>query len=289
MNQIVHTVKIWQKLLLLKQSLFGLPWIVVGGLLPFLVDEIPAQKSYPWPYMVIAFLSMRMAGMCFNRLIDHAIDARNPRTASRPLPGGEISRLQVIILSIAFLCTYLWSAFKINEPTFILSPLVIALVLAYSYTKRFTYLCHFVLGSIHCLGPVCAWIAITGYFSPISPVFGISLACSIAANDIIYACQDIDFDRKEKLYSIPAHFGEKAAILTAKTLHMLSFSMLIAFGIICGLSYIYFTGIFAMGLVFCTTYVWLKKRSIEQLFSWSNITSGMILMSTILGDIVWQG
>jgi 4-hydroxybenzoate polyprenyltransferase len=284
-----NTLSVWHKIILWKQSIFGLPWMLAGALLPYSFPENQSLSIFIWLYMVLAFLAARASGMCFNRLIDHHIDAENPRTAKRPLPNGELSRVQVLLGGFLLLAIFFFATCKINSLCFMLSPLVAFLLILYSFTKRFTVLCHYVLALIHCLSPMCAWIAVTASFSYIPVFLGLALGFSIAANDIIYACQDIEFDRSKKLFSIPARFGQQRAIAIAKFSHAASFVLLLSLGILAKLSFIYFTGVVAIGAVFVCTYSKIQEKPLAELFSWSNSASSIIFLSSIICELIWRG
>src|SRR5258708_6107368 len=151
---------VFNKIVLFKQSLFSMPWMVAGFLLA--ARPLLLEKAL---YLSIAFFSARTVGMCLNRLIHHKIHAKNPRTATRALPQGEISRKELLIFTLFLFILFFWSAFFINTLCFALSPFIALLLVGYSFTKRFTWGCHFVLGLIQCFSPLCAWLAVTGSFA----------------------------------------------------------------------------------------------------------------------------
>lgn len=278
-----------KKTVLFKQSFFGLPWVVIGVIFPYFLTT--SFSTYPvsfTPYLFtsLAFLSARISGMAFNRLIDHFIDAKNPRTANRPLPQGEMSRQRVAIIAYSSLALFFFSMSQINSLTFQLSPFIGTLIVLYSFTKRFTWLCHFVLGFIQFFTPICASIAICGVFYWQSIYLGVSLALCIAANDILYSCQDIEFDKREKLLSIPCCFGYKKAVFIAKVVHTCSVLALVIFGVQCQLSAIYFMVLISVGVLFFLQYRALLEMSLEKAFAWSNISFGFIVMASILGELL---
>jgi 4-hydroxybenzoate polyprenyltransferase len=160
------------------------------------------------------------------------------------------------------------------------------LLFGYSFTKYFTWGCHFVLWLVQLFAPICAWLAVTDTLS-LAPIFlGLALGCTIAANDILYACQDIDFDRKEGLYSIPACFGIQKAEKVAQITHAVSIASLIAVGALLDLSLLYFVGVAAVGGIFIATY--LSDEPLEVRFSRSNTYAGITLLAFTLGDFSWH-
>ncbi len=198
-----------QRLLLVKQTLFGLTWLCAGAFLPFLQKDVPAFCLSSWLLLIAAFISARFSGMCFNSYFDRAFDAKNPRTRDRPLPAGEISALACLLQAFMYLGLFFLASWSINSLCGLLSLAVGTSVVLYSLTKRITPLCHFALGIIYFFAPFCAWAAVTGEISPVPFLFGLALLLTIAASDIIYACQDIEFDQKIGLYSIPVLIGQK--------------------------------------------------------------------------------
>ena len=278
-----------KKTVLFKQSFFGLPWVVIGAIFPYFLTasfSLYPDSSIPYLFVSLAFLSARFSGMAFNRLIDHFSDAKNPRTAGRPLPQGEMSRQSVAFIACGFLAFFFFSMSQINSLTFQLSPFIGILIVLYSFTKRFTWLCHFVLGFIQFFTHLCASVAAFGIFYWPSVYLGVSLAFCITANDILYACQDMEFDKREKLFSIPCCFGYKKAVFIAKSLHAFSVLSLVMFGMQCKLSAIYFMGPLCAGVLFFVTYRALLKMPLETIFTWSNISFSLAIMTSILGELL---
>lgn len=185
----------------------------------------------------------RSAAMAFNRYLDRSFDAKNPRTAIREIPRGIISAgnalLFVILNSIAFIvCT-----FFINPLCFFLSPIALLVVLGYSYTKRFTALCHVILGLGLSLAPIGAFLAVTGQFALLPILFSFAVVFWVSGFDIIYALQDIDFDKSQQLYSIPAALGKASALRVSELLHVLSAICVIAAGRYGGFHWSYWLGV----------------------------------------------
>jgi 4-hydroxybenzoate polyprenyltransferase len=214
----------------LPHTLFALPFAGAGALLASYThaNSVTVAKVV---WTVIAFTAARFAAMGFNRIVDRAHDARNPRTAMRELPAGKLTITQawtaVVIASIVFIV----AAWRLNELTGWLAPIALAWIFFYSYTKRFTSFSHYVLGLSLAIAPVGAYLAITGEWS--TPWYAlVVLAAAVMAwvsgFDVVYAIQDIDFDRANNLYSMPARLGVKRALLLSRVMHMVAVALFVA-------------------------------------------------------------
>lgn len=287
---------VFAKLVLIEQTLFGLPWVIASVFLPFgAVEPSVYAHSLSWSlgfYILMAFIAARTAGMAFNRLIDRHIDAANPRTKDRPLPAGEVSLSQVQSLALISIAIFVVCCAQINTLCLMLSPIAVLLLWIYSYTKRFTVLCHFVLGLIHFLVPIFSWAAVTANLAW-PPVFlGLAALCSISAADIIYAGQDALFDRQYKLYSIPAFLSRSSSLRLAKVLHGLAFFFFILLGSLLHLNWIYFLGTALIAIIYQRLYRTLQSESISplainRLFFMCNSAVSLIFMFFTLGSIAW--
>jgi len=194
---------------------------------------------------------LRSAAMGFNRIVDKKYDAANPRTKDREVASGQISLRNAWTFVILFLILFFITALLINPMTGILSPFAAFFVLFYSFTKRFTYFCHFVLGFAIGLAPLAAWVAVLGTIESWIPfLWSAGLMFYIAGFDILYACQDIDFDKKSGLYSIPANLGASTALITAKISHGLSILAFIAAGILSSSGWIYYISLLIVSGLF---------------------------------------
>jgi 4-hydroxybenzoate polyprenyltransferase len=198
-----------------------MPFALIGFVLGYL-------KSQNQNYLLLLFLVIlcmvfaRSAAMAFNRWLDRDIDAKNPRTVIREIPSGIISSSNALIFVLVNVLLFVATTYFINPLCFMLSPVALLVILGYSYTKRFTALCHIVLGIGLALAPVGAYLAVTGYFDRIPVLLGFSVLCWVAGFDIIYALQDQDFDKNNQLHSIPETFGTQKALYISKALHLLS-------------------------------------------------------------------
>jgi len=221
-----NPIKNYLSLVKFSHTIFALPFALVGYFLGTHFSDF-AFESKTLLLVLGCMIFARSAAMAFNRLVDRDIDKENPRTAVREIPAGKVSvnsaRLFVLINCLAFmLCAYL-----INLTCFFLSPIALLIILGYSYTKRFTSLCHFVLGLGLGLAPVGAFIAVTDQFYFIPILYGIVVFLWVAGFDIIYALQDEDFDQKHKLNSVPSTLGQSRARLLSIVVHILTAIVLI--------------------------------------------------------------
>ena len=232
----------------------------------------------------------RNAAMAFNRYIDAHYDALNPRTAVREIPAGVIKPQQALIFTILNCVLFVLTTWFINRICFYLSPVALAVILVYSYTKRFTALCHLVLGIGLSLAPVGAYLAVTGYFSLLPILFALVVFTWVSGFDILYALQDEDFDREQQLHSIPAWLGRRKAMMVSILLHVVTALLLLAIGTIAMLGLWYWLGaaLFIGLLVYQHTLV--KPHDISKVnmaFATTNgiasvVFAGFVILSLLL-------
>lgn len=195
-------------------------------------------------WVLVAFLAARTGGNAINRVIDAEIDAKNPRTATRQLPQGLMNKKEIIIFVIVCFGIMVFAAWQLNPICFILSPIALFLMTIYSYTKRFTWMCHLVLGITSAAAPVGAWLAVTGKISLIPLAMGAANTLWVAGFDIIYGAQDYDFDTQNGIHSIPARFGVKNALYISSAFHVLAVIFLLIVGLLAPqLGIIYYGGL----------------------------------------------
>src|SRR5277367_7177513 len=199
-----------------EHSIFVLPFALCGAMLA--AHGIPDAHTLLW--IVVAMVSARSAAMAFNRLADTAIDAANPRTRTRALPAGHLSPVFVSTFVIISCAIFILAAEQLNRLTLWLSPVALAVLLLYSYTKRFTRLSHLVLGFALGIAPAAAWIAVRGSLDPRILLLTAAVTFWVAGFDILYACQDFQFDRDAGLHSIPRHLGIRNALMIARLFHI---------------------------------------------------------------------
>lgn len=214
-------MKKYFSLVLFAHSVFALPFAIIGF---FLAIET-TEHEFDWYKLLLMLACMvlaRNAAMAFNRYLDRDVDALNPRTATRDVPAGRVSPGQALTFTLVNSALFILATWFINPICFYLSPVALLVVLGYSYTKRFTPLCHLVLGLGLGLAPVGAYLVVTGVFHIVPIFYGIAVLCWVSGFDIIYALQDEDFDRQHNLRSIPVLLGTRGAIRLSEILHVIS-------------------------------------------------------------------
>ena len=228
----------------IEHTLFALPFALLGALLA--ANGLPTLRQVLW--IVMAMVGARSAAMAFNRIADRSIDARNPRTANRAIPAGLLSVGFVWAFTILAAAVFLFAAAMLNRLTLILAPVALASVLLYSFTKRWTQFSHLVLGWCLSIAPTGAWIAVRGEIGSAVPLL-LSLVVLLwtAGFDVLYACQDYDFDRREGLRSIPARVGIERALWISRALHAGAFVALLALYLMTNLGPVAFAGVIATG------------------------------------------
>lgn len=237
----------YSDLVMFSHTLFSLPFALISMFLA--AKGLPDNLTLFW--ILVALVAGRNGANALNRYVDRHFDAKNPRTAGRHIPSGKVTGKETLILTAICYALFVLAASQLNTLCLILSPVGLALFTLYSFTKRFTWLCHLVLGATCAGAPVGAWFAVTGSFA-ITPFYiGTIVALWVAGFDIIYGTQDIDFDRKEGLYSIPAAFGLQGALWIARSFHLLMWLLLIGLALFTQLSTVYMAGVLVSGLLLC--------------------------------------
>jgi 4-hydroxybenzoate polyprenyltransferase len=228
-------------------------------------------------WIVVAMVAARSAGMGFNRLADQETDARNPRTAERELPRGVLSRAGVWAFVTLSAVAFVLAAARLNPLCLALSPAALAIVLGYSYTKRFTAASHLVLGFSLALGPVGAWIAIRGRLDVLPLVLGLAVMLWVAGFDTIYACQDVDFDRGEGLRSIPARLGVPRALALARVLHVAAALLLAAVYWLAPLHPLYLAGVAGVAALLAFEHALVRPNDLSRVMQAFNLNGWVSL------------
>jgi len=244
------TVKNYLSLIKFSHTIFAMPFAFIGFCLGMLAYRSIFTPLYDWRALLILFLLVvlcmifaRSAAMSFNRYLDRAFDAKNPRTAIREIPAGILKANRVLTFTVINCLLFILCTFFINRLCFFLSPVALFVVLGYSYTKRFTPLCHLVLGLGLSLAPIGAYLAVTGRFSVLPVLFSFVVIFWVSGFDIIYALQDEEFDKSQNLYSIPAWLGKAKGLRVSELLHLLSAIFVIIAGIYGGFGWLYWAGV----------------------------------------------
>ena len=221
----MRKLKIILEMIKFEHTVFALPFAVMSAFIA--ADGLPSLEKSGW--ILVAMVGARSCAMAFNRLADAEIDAKNPRTAMRAIPAGLITKGTVWGFTLISAGLLVFAAWRLNPLAFALSPVALFVVMGYSYTKRFTALSHFWLGLSLSISPVGAWIAIQGSFALPPIVLCLVVLLWTAGFDIIYACQDVNFDRKHGLHSIPAKIGIRWSLWLSSALHVIAVLLLLAF------------------------------------------------------------
>jgi 4-hydroxybenzoate polyprenyltransferase len=282
--------RIFLDMIRFEHTVFALPFAYLGMVLA--ADGWPGWWKFGW--ITVAMAAARTAGMSLNRLIDRYIDVRNPRTANRPIQTGKISAEAVAVGAVLSLFILGLAAWQLNPVAFYLLPGALVLLIGYPYTKRFTSLSHFILGFTDGLAPAGAWVAITGSFWRISDlpawVLLAALTAWIGGFDLIYACQDVDFDRREGLHSIPVRFGIAFALRLAQVCHALTVLLLGAIGWWFGLGWLFWIGLAAIAGLFVWEHSLVRPDDLSRVnmafFNVNGYISLTIFAATVLA--VWM-
>ena len=224
-------VKNYLSLVKFSHTIFAMPFALIGFVLglryPFIHQTTVNQVWLKFILVLVCMVTARSTAMAFNRYLDRHFDKLNPRTAIREIPAGIIKAEKAMVFIGINMAVFILATFFINSICFYLSPVALFVILFYSYTKRFTYLCHLVLGIGLSLAPIGAYLAVTGSFDVLPLLFSFAVIFWVSGFDIIYALQDIDFDQSQSLYSIPSQWGLKQSLSISRVLHFLSASLVI--------------------------------------------------------------
>jgi 4-hydroxybenzoate polyprenyltransferase len=222
--RILHNLRVTLEMIKWEHSIFALPFALCGAMLA--AGGLPTAHQIIW--IIVAMVAARSAAMAFNRLVDASIDAANPRTSARALPAGHLTPGFVAIFVIFSSAIFVFAAGQLNRLALWLSPIALAVLLLYSYTKRFTRWSHLVLGFALGIAPAAAWIAVRGSLDARILLLTAAVTFWVAGFDVLYACQDFDFDRRSGLHSIPRHLGIRRALWVARAFHIMMLAMLVA-------------------------------------------------------------
>lgn len=282
-NPIIDKLREYGKLVMFSHTIFSFSFALVSMVLA--AKGLPSISTLFW--IIVCFMGARTGANAINRVIDAEIDARNPRTAQRQIPKGEIHKGEVIFFTAICFLLMLYGAYKLNWLCLILSPIALFLLIIYSYTKRFTFACHLILGVTCACAPVGAWLAVTGEFAFVPLIMGAANTLWVAGFDIIYGSQDYDFDKAHGLHSVPVKFGIKNALLIAMLFHIITLLCLLMIGILSpGLGIIYYLGLAVIAGLFVVEYrmvsptnlnnVNIASYNVNQLVSIVFLTFGLI-------------
>jgi len=272
---VLHNLRVTLEMIKWEHSVFALPFALCGAMLA--ASGLPSAHQLLW--IVVAMLSGRSAAMAFNRLADAAIDAANPRTRTRALPAGHLSPVFVAAFVIVSCAIFVLAAQQLNRLTLWLSPVALAVLLLYSYTKRFTRWSHLVLGFALGIAPAAAWIAVRGSLDPRILILTAAVTFWVAGFDILYACQDFEFDRDAGLHSIPRHVGIPRALWIARIFHLIMLLLLLA------LLPAFHLGKFAIAGVIAVMLLLLYEHSLVKADNLSRLNAAFFTMNGVISVV----
>ena len=286
MNAAINKVSVYLSMIKFPHSIFALPFAFTSALIA--ASGIPDLRQIGW--IVIAMVGARSGAMGLNRIIDRKIDSANPRTKGREIPRGAISVFAAVLFVVVSFILLVFAAYMLNPLCLKLSPVAIAVLILYSYTKRFTWMSHFFLGLSISAAPLGAWLAVKGSFDVEIIPLAIAVIFWLAGFDVLYALQDIDFDKKYGLHSIPERFGISKSIYLARLFHITSFLLLAANGIIFKLGGLYWTGMILTAGLFLYEHSLIKVDDLRKLdiafFNMNGYISVTVFVFTLMDYMI---
>jgi len=277
-----NKISILLEMIKFKHTVFALPFALMGA---FLAGRgAPDGEIFFW--VLLAMVGARTSAMGFNRIVDRRFDAANPRTAGRALPAGEVTLTQSWALVLLAAALFFVACSQLNPLTLAIAPLALSLTLGYSLTKRFTWLCHVVLGLALAFSPLGGWVAVAASLEGYPWVLSLGVLFWVAGFDCIYACLDADFDREAGLYSMPAIFGRRTGFRVAVAFHVAAFLLFTLTGILIGLNFWYYLGIGITGLALFYQHLIVNPRDLSRIrqsfFSMNGLISLTLFLATWL-------
>jgi 4-hydroxybenzoate polyprenyltransferase len=258
---VLHDLRATLEMIKWEHSIFALPFALCGAMLA--AGGLPPLHQLLW--IIIAMIAARSAAMAFNRWADAAIDAANPRTSTRALPAGHLSPAFVMTFVVLSSLVFVLAASQLNRLTLELSPVALAVLLLYSYTKRVTRWSHLVLGFALGIAPSAAWIAVRGSLDPRILLLTAAVTFWVGGFDVLYACQDFDFDRDAGLHSLPRYFGIRGALWIARAFHLVMVGFLVALLIVFAMGKLAVCGVLAVILLLVYEHSLVKVNDLSKL------------------------
>jgi 4-hydroxybenzoate polyprenyltransferase len=275
-------INILLEMIKFKHTVFALPFALMGAVLA--ARGVPSAQVFFW--VIIAMVGARTAAMTFNRIADHRFDAANPRTEKRAIPAGKVSLKESWLMVGAGAVLFFLASWMLNPLALLLSPLALGLTFFYSLTKRFTWLCHVLLGVALAIAPLGGWVATTGSLIDYPWVLSLGVLFWVTGFDIIYASQDAEFDRKAGLYSMPASLGRKNAFRLAISFHAAAFFLFTLTGYFQGLNIVYYIGIALTGSALFYQHLIVNPRDLSRIqvsfFSMNGFISLTLFVTTCI-------
>ena len=286
-----NPVKAFLRLVMIEHSVFALPF----AYLAVFAASFATSGEVHWGaflLVTIAMVAARTFAMAFNRIIDRELDARNPRTASRELVTGAVAVRTAVVGSVVALVVFLVAAALLSPLCLVLAPFALALLALYPYGKRFTWLCHGILGLAQAVGPIGAWIAVTGQWSWDAVLLGLAVGLWIGGFDLIYALQDLDSDRAGGVFSLPARFGPIVALRVSKAAHVVTLALFVAYGIGIGAGVLWYVGVVLVAVAFVYEHSIVAPDDLSRVnraFFTTNGFVGIALFVFGLADLLVRG
>lgn len=281
-------MKKYLTLVVFSHTIFALPFAIIG----FVLAWHSGNAQFSWTLfikMLICMVTARTAAMAFNRIVDAKYDSVNPRTSDREIPAGKVSKTSAIVLVFINVILFVLICATINPLVFALSPIALAVILGYSFTKRFTSGAHLVLGLGLSLAPIGAYLVVNPSFELVPILFSAIVLCWVAGFDIIYSLQDEDFDKQHGLYSIPALLGKRSALRVSEILHLLCASGVVAAGLAGGFGWWYWSGsLLFMGLLFYqhTLVSPVNLKNVNRAFFTTNGVASLVFAMFVIADVI---
>ena len=288
MSTVLRNVRLTLEMIKIEHTLFALPFALLGAVLA--ANGLPSARQIFW--ICVAMVGARSAAMAFNRIVDRAYDLKNPRTSMRALPAGLLSVSFVWLFTAVSTALFFLAAAMLNRLTLILAPIALGSILCYSFTKRWTNLSHLVLGWCLAMAPTGAWIAVRGALdSPIPLLLSLVVLLWTAGFDVLYACQDFEFDRREGLYSLPARFGIRRALVISRLFHVGAFAALVALYVSANLGSAALVGVIATACLLLYQHTLVRADDLSRLnaaFFTTNAFVSVILLVTFGGAVFFH-
>jgi len=282
---LLHNLRVTLEMIKWEHSIFALPFALCGAMLA--ANGLPSGQQLLW--IVVAMVAARSAAMAFNRLADASIDAANPRTQTRALPAGTLTPAFVTTFVIVSCGVFVLAASRLNHLALELSPVALAVVLLYSYTKRFTRWSHLFLGLALGIAPSAAWIGVRGSFDPRILLLTAAVTFWVGGFDVLYACQDYEFDQQAGLHSVPRYFGIRRALWIARFFHVLMLILLMGVVVVFGLGKLAVVGVIVVTLLLAYEHSLVSATNLSRLnaaFFTMNGVISVVFFVFIAGDLL---
>ncbi|GAE25086.1 4-hydroxybenzoate polyprenyltransferase [Halalkalibacter wakoensis JCM 9140] len=285
----IRKLKIILEMIKFEHTVFALPFAFFGAIMGAFIVNGTVPSLSQWIWITVAMVGARSAAMSLNRVIDEKIDKHNPRTANRAIPAGLVSKVEVLLFIIISFGLLFYAAFQLNMLAVYLLPVAVFFLVIYSYTKRFTWMCHIILGITIGLAPLGGWVGATGTLTWEALLLFLAVALWTAGFDVIYATQDADYDREHGLFSIPSRFGIGRALKIARYLHVISFLSFVSLFLFTPLGWLYFIGVLVAGAIMIYEHSLVSEDDLSKLnvafFTMNGILS-LVLFVFAIGDVM---